>query len=403
MPLNNKYGYSLSGVDVTAYVIDSGMDFDHPEFGGRASLGVDLVDDGQNGEDCNGHGTHVAGIIGSSTYGVAKDVTLKAIRVFDCLNASTVPLVIAGLDETVDIASAPAVVNLSMISVASTALKTAIENTVDAGFAVAVSAGDVNTGVCASAPANAPSALTVAASTITDARSSSSNFGDCVDIFAPGRDILSTWLAGGTSTATGTSQAAPHVAGVVALYLEAEPGAPPLSAVETSVEDVILNHGTAGKISNPGANTDNLLLFSDVPDNPRTFDVDLDSRNIKDNGKGAAVFSWNTAGIFTNKLDFYVDETPDGSPKKTVDNDGMATLKFNDPVFSGPFEVQACEKGSTAVCSNVVAIPSKTTAKARPSSPGTRPASSPINSTSTSMKRPTALRKRLSTTMGWRR
>ena len=89
LPLNNKYGYSLSGVGVTAYVIDSGMDFDHPEFGGRASLGVDLVDDGQNGEDCNGHGTHVAGIIGSSTYGVAKDVTLKAIRVFDCLNAST--------------------------------------------------------------------------------------------------------------------------------------------------------------------------------------------------------------------------------------------------------------------------------------------------------------------------
>ena len=124
LPLNGRYGYSLSGDGVTAYVIDSGMDLDHPQFGGRASLGADLVDPLEGGEDCNGHGTHVAGIIGSITYGVAKDVSLKAIRVFDCDNAGTVPGVIAGLDTTVALASGPSLVNLSMIGVVSSALVT---------------------------------------------------------------------------------------------------------------------------------------------------------------------------------------------------------------------------------------------------------------------------------------
>ncbi len=355
LPLNGKYGYSLSGDGVTAYVIDSGMDFDHPEFGGRASLGADLVDTADGGEDCNGHGTHIAGIIGSATYGVAKDVSLKAIRVFDCDNASTVPTIIAGLDTTVALASGPSVINLSMAGVGSPSLQDAVENTVAEGLAVVVSAGDVDTGVCGFAPANVEEALTVAASTIEDAKTSSSNFGPCIDVFAPGQNIPSTWLAGGSMDASGTSQAAPHVTGVAALYLEAEPGAPPLVAT-ASIEEIIRSHASAGKIANPGEDTDNLLLFSDVPDNPRSFNLELDSRTIKDNGKGQAVFSWNPNGVFTNKLDFYVDEDPDGSPKKTVDNDGVASLKFNNPILGGPFEVQACEKNSTEVCSDVVTV-----------------------------------------------
>jgi len=209
---------------------------------------------------------------------------------------------------------------------------------------------------CGTAPANAPSALTAAATTMGDSRTASSNFGTCIDIFAPGEDILSTWLGGATATASGTSQAAPHVAGVAALYLEDEPGAPPLSATTASVTDVILGHGTPGKVANAGTGSPNLLLFSDVPDNPRTFSISLENTTFKNNGKGKATFSWNTANVFSDELDFYVNEAPDGTPKKTTPNTGTGSVTVNNPVFNSPFEIQACEAGSTVICSNVIEV-----------------------------------------------
>ena len=355
LPLNSKYGYSLDGTGVTAYVIDSGMDLDHGQFGGRASLGADLVDPLDGGEDCNGHGTHVAGILGSATYGVAKDVTLKAIRVFDCNNAGTIAGVIAGLDTTVAMASGPSVANLSMAGVGSQALEDAVENLVAEGIPIAVSIGDLNNANCGTAPGSSPSAFTVAATDINDRRTSTSSYGTCVDFFAPGEDIVSTWLAGGTNMASGTSQAAPHVAGVIALYLEAEPTAPPLSPTVASVADVLFDHATIGVVTNPGAGSPNRFLFSDVPNNPRTFDLTLENARIKANGKGEGEFSWDPATVFTSQVDLYVDEAPDGTPKKTTSNDGSALLKFNNP-GNGPFDVQACEHNSTVICSDIVSV-----------------------------------------------
>jgi aqualysin 1 len=258
LPLDNSYTYNQTGSGVTAYVIDTGIRFTHTEFGGRASSGYDAVDGG-TADDCNGHGTHVAGTIGGSTYGVAKGVALVAVRVLDCAGSGTDSGVIAGVNWVTNNSPGPAVANMSLGGGASTSLDNAVANSIASGVTYAIAAGNSNANACNYSPARVASAITVGATTSTDARASYSNYGSCLDLFAPGSSITSSWYTSDTATNTisGTSMATPHVAGVAALYLQTNPSASP-----TTVRDTIVNSATTGVVTNPGTGSPNRLLYS---------------------------------------------------------------------------------------------------------------------------------------------
>jgi subtilisin family serine protease len=263
LPLSGSYTYNYTGAGVTAYIIDTGILASHTDFGGRASVGYDAVGDGRNGVDCNGHGTHVAGTVGGTTYGVAKGVTIVAVRVLNCSGSGSTAGVIAGIDwVTADHRSGPAVANMSLGGNASTSLDTAVANSINDGVTYAIAAGNNNKDACRYSPARVPAALTVGATTSTDARASYSNYGSCVDLFAPGSSIKSDWIGSNTATNTisGTSMATPHVTGVAALYLQAVPSASP-----AAVAVAIKSGATPNKVSNPGRNSPNLLLYSLIP------------------------------------------------------------------------------------------------------------------------------------------
>ena len=256
-PLNAIYTFNWTGAGVFAYVIDTGIRTAHTQFGGRASNVFDAF--GGNGQDCNGHGTHVAGTIGGSTYGVAKSVNLRGVRVLNCSGSGSNSGVIAGVDFVRLNRQNPAVANMSLGGGISSALDTAVNNLANSGVAIAVAAGNSNTNACNSSPARAANAITVGSTTTTDARSSFSNFGTCLDIFAPGSGILSAYSTSNTATATlsGTSMASPHVAGVAALYKQANP-----SASATTVRNAIVNGATTNVVTNPGTGSPNRLLYS---------------------------------------------------------------------------------------------------------------------------------------------
>lgn len=260
LPLSTTYEYNADGTGVKVYIIDTGIRFDHAEFSGRASSGFDAVDGGA-ADDCHGHGTHVAGTVGGTTYGVAKNVTLVAVRVLNCSGSGTTSGVIAGIDwVTADhSAGQPAAANMSLGGGASTALDDAVINSINDGVTYGVAAGNSNANACTASPARAEPALTVGSTTTTDARSSFSNFGTCVDIFAPGSAITSAWHTSATATNTisGTSMATPHLVGAAALYLHANPAATP-AEVEVALE----SNATAGKVTNPGTGSPNLLLYT---------------------------------------------------------------------------------------------------------------------------------------------
>jgi len=262
-PLNQSYTYGTTGDGVTAYIIDTGIRIGHVDFGGRASIGTDTVGDGQNGNDCNGHGTHVAGTVGGSTYGVAKDVDLVAVRVLNCQGSGATSGVIAGVDWVTANHSGPSLANMSLGGGASSALDTAVRNSIAAGVTYALAAGNDNANACNGSPARTLEALTVGATGATDARASFSNFGSCVDLFAPGEGILSAWSTSNTATNTisGTSMASPHVAGVAATYLEEHPGAAP-----AAVNAAIVGSASQNQVSNPGTGSPNLLLYGDYDD-----------------------------------------------------------------------------------------------------------------------------------------
>ncbi len=219
LPLNGAYVEARTGAGVTAYVIDTGIRFSHSQFGGRAESGYDAVDGG-SADDCNGHGTHVAGTIGGSDYGVARGVSLIAVRVLNCSGSGSTSGVIAGIDwVTSHHGSGAAVANMSLGGGGSRALDAAVERSIADGVTYVVAAGNSNANACSSSPARVPGAITVGATTASDARASYSNYGSCVDLFAPGSGITSAWFTSDTAAATlsGTSMASPHVAGVVAL------------------------------------------------------------------------------------------------------------------------------------------------------------------------------------------
>lgn len=223
LPLNGTYTYTDSGVGVTAYVIDTGIRASHGEFGGRASVGTDTVGDGRNGNDCNGHGTHVAGSIGGSTYGVAKSVNIVAVRVLNCSGSGTWSGVIAGIDwVTANHTNGKAVANMSLGGSGNSAVDQAVRNSIADGVFYAIAAGNSTADACRYSPARVSEAATVGATTSNDSLASYSNYGPCVDINAPGSSITSAWIGSDTATNTisGTSMATPHVAGAAALYLE---------------------------------------------------------------------------------------------------------------------------------------------------------------------------------------
>ena len=256
-PLNAIYTFNWTGSGVRAYVIDTGIRTTHTQFGGRASNVFDAF--GGSGADCNGHGTHVSGTIGGSTYGVAKSALLRGVRVLDCNGSGSNSGVIAGVDWVRQNHIAPAVANMSLGGGASSALDTAVNNLHNANVTIAVAAGNSNANACNSSPARAANAITVGSTTTTDARSSFSNFGTCLDLFAPGSGILSAWFSSNTATATlsGTSMASPHVAGVAALYKQANP-----SASSTTIRNAIVNNATTNVVSNAGTGSPNRLLYS---------------------------------------------------------------------------------------------------------------------------------------------
>lgn len=259
-PLNGIYNYTATGSGVHAYVIDSGIRGTHTDFGGRVVAGFDAFTDGQNGNDCFGHGTHVAGTIGSATYGVAKNVTLHSVRVLNCSGSGTASGIVAAIDWVTGNHIKPAVANVSVsASGVSTSIDEAIRKSVLAGVTFVVAAANNNADACNYSPARAPTAITVGAINNSDARASFSNFGSCLDIFAPGVGTVSLSSADDTSIATmsGTSMASPHVAGVAALFLEKNQLASP-----ATVADSLISASTTGLITNAGANSPNRLLYS---------------------------------------------------------------------------------------------------------------------------------------------
>ena len=260
LPLSSSYTYNATGSGVTAYIIDTGIRSTHGDFGGRVAGGYTAISDGQGSNDCNGHGTHVAGTVGGTTYGVAKSVTLKPVRVLDCSGSGTNSGVIAGVDWVTGNKTGPAVANMSLGGGVSSALDSAVQSSINAGVTYAVAAGnDSGANACNGSPSRVGAALTVGSSTNTDARSSFSNIGSCLDLFAPGSSITSAWHTSNTATNTisGTSMATPHVAGAAALYLQGNPSASP-----STVSSAIVNGATANVLTNVGTGSPNRLLYS---------------------------------------------------------------------------------------------------------------------------------------------
>jgi len=254
LPLSGTYSYTATGAGVHAYIIDTGIWTLHPEFGGRADDVYDAL--GVTGEDCNGHGTHVAGTIGAATYGVAKAVSLHGVRVLTCAGIGLNSDVIAGVDWVTANHASPAVANMSLGGGKSAALDQAVTNLWNSGVFLAVAAGNDNADACNASPAGASGVFTVAASEKTDAKASYSNWGTCVEAYGPGSAIKSTYLAGLTMTLSGTSMATPHVTGVAALYKAANGDQP-----SATVANWIVTNATAGAISGNPSGTPNRLLF----------------------------------------------------------------------------------------------------------------------------------------------
>lgn len=332
-PLSSTYEYNFTGDGVRAYVIDTGIRASHTDLANRVLAGYTAINDGQGTADCNGHGTHVAGTIGGTTWGVAKAVQLVPVRVLDCAGSGTYSGVIAGIDWAASQSHRPAVANLSLGGPASASLDAAIAGAVSKGISMVVAAGNDNLNACNYSPAREPSAITVGATTSADARSSFSNYGSCLDVFAPGSSITSAWYTGDTATATlsGTSMAAPHTAGVVALMLQSKPDATPLAIVEQLKKSASLN-----KLTSIGTGSPNLLAYSLSSMQPQEVAVvkvavsSLSGRALrsKSNWRAEATVSVRnlTTGAAMPNASVNVEFRPGGTATCTTSSSGSCTV-----------------------------------------------------------------------------
>ncbi|MFN3801963.1 S8 family peptidase [Belliella pelovolcani] len=364
LPLNGTYTYTANGSGVKAYIIDTGIKTGHQEFGGRALQGFDAF--GGDSEDCNGHGTHVAGTVGGTVYGVAKNVTLVGVRVLDCNGSGSFSGVIAGMDWVAADASGPSVANMSLGGGASTSVDDAVSRMYNAGVPVIVAAGNGDRlgreqPACNYSPARAARAYTVGATTNTDSKTSWSNYGDCVDIFAPGASITAAWHTSNTAinTISGTSMASPHVAGVAALYLQSNP-----SASAQAVYNFLSDTSTKGIVTN-SRTANNHLLYSlgtssgddggstdpdpEDPTDPVDGDgIQLSGTASKVQGRWRAELTWS--GVSTSQVDIYRN----GTKIATVNNSGSYIDQTN---FrgGGSLTYQVCEAGSSS-CSATITL-----------------------------------------------
>jgi len=304
LPLNNSYTYPNTASNVTAYIIDTGIRITHTTFGGRAVWGTNTVGDGNN-TDCNGHGTHVAGTVGGSQYGVAKAVRLVAVKVLSCSGSGSFAGIVSGVDfATSNHTSGPAVANMSLGGTGTNAtLENAVRNSIADGIVYAIASGNSNSDACNFTPARTPEAITVNASDINDARASFSNFGTCTDIFGPGVNITSAWNTNDTATNTisGTSMATPHVAGVAALIYSVNTG-----FTAAQVWTRMQSDSTPNKITNPGTGSPNRLLFvnNGTPGGPtvtnpgnRTGTVGTATSLQMQASGGTPPYTWSATGL----------------------------------------------------------------------------------------------------------
>ena len=315
LPLDGNYTFNVNGTGANAYIIDTGIRTSHSQFGGRASGAFTAVNDGNGTSDCNGHGTHVAGTVGGSTYGVAKNVRLFAVRVLDCTGSGSTAGVISGVDWVTNNHLSPAVANMSLGGGASSTLDQAVNNSIASGVTYAIAAGNSNVSACTQSPARVANAITVGATGQTDARASFSNFGTCVDLFAPGVNITSSWATSDTATNTisGTSMATPHVAGTAALYLQSNPGATP-----AQVASALVANATAGVLTGIGTGSPNRMLYEafiggTADSTPPT--VSLTAPSVGSTLSGTAVTLSATASddVGVARVDFFVDGAQVGS------------------------------------------------------------------------------------------
>ncbi len=350
--LSGTYTYALTGAGVVAYIIDTGIRTTHTEFGGRASGGYTAIADGNGTNDCNGHGTHVSGTVGGSTYGVAKAVQLVAVRVLDCGGSGSVSGVVAGIDWVTAHHAAQAVANMSLGGGASTSLDDAVRNSIASGVAYAIAAGNGNLAgiaqdACNYSPARVNEAMTIGATTKSDAKTSWSNYGSCVDWFAPGSGIKSAWATddNATNTISGTSMATPHTTGVAALYLEANPSATP-----QQVRDGLYAATTKGVVTSSSTANNNLLYtppagFGGSTTPPPSSGATLSVTSSKTKGTWTATLTWS--GLSSGTVDVFRN----GALLKTVGNSGSTT---DSGKGGGTFTYKVCEAG-TSVCTNEVA------------------------------------------------
>ncbi|MEV4712175.1 S8 family serine peptidase [Micromonospora sp. NPDC049374] len=338
LPLNSSYTYPNTATNVTSYVIDTGIRTTHSDFGGRATWGTNTVD--SNNTDCNGHGTHVAGTVGGSAYGVAKATRLVAVKVLNCSGSGTNAGVIAGIDWVTANAVKPAVANMSLGGGANTSVDNAVINSINSGVTYAVAAGNGNAlgqrqNACNYSPARAAAAITVGATQSNDAAASFSNYGTCVDILAPGVSITSAWHTSNTATNTisGTSMASPHVAGVAALVLAATPSWTP-----QQVRDYLVNNATPNVISNVGTGTPNQLLYvvngsTPPPTNDFSVSVSPTSGSVTAGSSASATVSTATTNGSAQSVSLSASGLPSGATASfspaTVTSGGSSTLTIS--------------------------------------------------------------------------
>ncbi|ALG13471.1 S8 family serine peptidase [Kibdelosporangium phytohabitans] len=352
LPLDSKYTYANGGEAVTAYVIDTGVAPSNPEWEGRAGYGYDFVDNDNEAQDCNGHGSHVSGTIAGKTYGLAKKAKIVAVRALGCGGSAPDSAAVSAMEWVAKNAKKPAVVNMSLgmdtVGVGDTQAKALVQ----AGITVAVAAGNSSADACNTSPARVPEVITVGSTDRNDSRSSFSNYGSCLDLFAPGGNIVSTGINSGSATMSGTSMASPHVAGAAALYLTANQSATP-----QQVRDALVNNASGG-VGNPGSGSPNKQLYTGFiggGQNPGTFTLALTpSSGQVDPGKSVSTTVATKAGEQgAENVALSVSGLPSGA-KATFQpteiqsgQNAKLTIETSASTPAGPHRITVSGKGSS--------------------------------------------------------